>query len=470
MTTSVELVATTALIALMSALGSAVLGYPAGNWLAGTTKRVRQLVTPLLLVPFLLPPFLIGLSLLPLQPLEINSQTGILWIIAAHLTMNIGFMARVVAALAVPAEQIEAAELDQATKFQTRLRIELPQQLPGLTAASLLVALYSATSFGLVLSLGRGQVDTLETEIVQLALRELDLAGAAILALAQTLLTLAMFWLASRLGANPTPLFGYEGSRGSWPGLAVVVATGGSVLLIFWSVTQRAFSLNGGIVENIRALSSQGARDILNVSVLEAASNSLRNMFVTLLIALPLAWFAAGRKRSNPIWLLPIGISPVVVGLAFLVATGYLPAQLSGWWLLPVAQAVFVFPLGYQILRPARAALPLEYLESARLDGASRARVFQLIELPVLAKPLATAAAFSALGSLGEFGAASFLAYGSQTTLPLAIFRLAARPGQENLGMAMTASLLLIVLAMVVVYFVAKESRSDSRPVVVALQ
>lgn len=461
MITSLELLGTTALIALLSAVASAVLGYPAGNWLAGARSWVRTLLTPLLLLPFLLPPFLIGISLLPLQQATINSETGILWIVAAHLIMNIGFMARVTASLAVPAEQLEAAELDRASRWQVRLRIELPQQLPGISAAALLVALYSATSYGLVISLGRGKVNTLETEIVQLALRELDLSGAAVLALLQTLLTLAMFWLSSRLGANPTPLFGQERSRGSWLGLGIALATVSAVIWIVSSIANRAFTLNDGIGNNIVALGSQGARDVLNVTVLEAAGNSLRNMAMTLLIALPVAWFAAGRVKASAVWLLPIGISPVVIGLLFLVGSGYLPQSLVGWWLLPLAQAIFVTPLGYQILRPARASLPNEYLESARLDGASRGQAFQLIELPVLAKPLATAVAFSALGSLGEFGAASFLAYGSQTTLPLAIFRLASRPGAENLGMAMTASLLLLVLALVVVYFIAREARSE---------
>ena len=88
--------------------------------------------------------------------------------------------------------------------------------------------------------------------------------------------------------------------------------------------------------------------------------------------------------------------------------------------------------------------------------------MFGLIELPILARPIATALAFSALGALGEFGAASFLAYGSQTTLPLAIFRLAGRPGPENLGMAMTASLLFVLLALVIVYLIAREPGKES--------
>lgn len=461
MTNELGLFGTTALIAIVSALGSALLGYPAGNWLASTSPRVRSALSPILLLPFLLPPFLIGISLLPLQG-DIDSNIGMLWIIAAHLLMNIGFVARVVASLAVPKDQLEAAELDRASALQQRLFIELPQQLPGISAAALLIALYSSTSYGLVLSLGRGQVETLETEIAFRALRELDLSGAALLAFLQTLLTLAMFLAANRLGANPTALFSKQQARGSFAGAVVGVGVLMAVGYLIWSIGSRAASLNGGLANNIAALGSQGSRDVLNVTVLQASANSVRNVLVAILVALPIAWFAAGLKRSTVLWLLPIGISPVVFGLLVLVLSGYLPAQLNGWWLLPITQSVFLIPLAYQILRPARAALPSEYLESAKLDGASRASVFRLIELPVLARPIATAGAFAVLGGLGEFGAASFLAYGSQTTLPLAIFRLAGRPGPENLGMAMTASLLFVGLALVVVYLITREAEKRS--------
>jgi ABC-type spermidine/putrescine transport system permease subunit II len=163
LTTSLELFATTALIALLSAVVATILGYPIGNWLAGTGRKTRQLVSAFLLVPFLLPAFLIGITLLPLQPNAFNSITGILWIIGAHVFMNVGFMARVVSANQIPADQMEAASLDGASGLIKRFAIELPQQLAGMLSAGLLVALYSATSYGLVLTLGAGRVDTLET-------------------------------------------------------------------------------------------------------------------------------------------------------------------------------------------------------------------------------------------------------------------------------------------------------------------
>jgi thiamine transport system permease protein len=459
-----ELFATTALIALFSSVVATILGYPIGNWLAATGRKTRQLVSAFLLVPFLLPPFLIGITLLPLQPNTFNSITGILWIIGAHVFMNAGFMARVVSANQIPADQMEAASLAGASGLRKRFAIELPQQLAGMLSAGLLVSLYSATSYGLVLTLGAGKVDTLETEIATAALRDLDLNLALTLALLQTALTLCCFYLARSIGAEPAPLFGEQEtvSNGSKLGGLIAALLLAAVVIVFAGVFARAVTYGPGLIENFANLAGRGSRELLNISVAEAALNSLRNLIVAGLIALPIAWFAAGRKRTSYFVLLPIGISPVVFGLVFLVLSGYLPSALSGTWLLvPVVQSLFLIPLSYQVLRPARQSVSTEIKDAALLDGAFGWQMFSQVEGPLVRKPLSVASAFVALGSLGEFGAASFLAFGSQATLPLVMFRWISRPGPENLGMAMAAASLFIAVALVVVWVISLEARSQ---------
>jgi thiamine transport system permease protein len=460
LTTNTELVLVTALLAISSAVFAALLGYPLGNWLA-SLKRFKTFISAFLLVPFLLPAFLVGLTILPLQPMELTFVSAFGWILFAHLLMNVGFIARVVAASSVPKEQLDAAALDGATSWQSRWLVEVPQQLPGIASASLLVALYSATSYGLVLTLGRGEVRTLETEISEVALRQLDLPSAAMLALLQTALTVVLFVIARRFGANPTPLFGETEHRGSKLGQLIGYLYLAIVLVVIGNVFYRAISLNGGLIENLQNLATRGSREILNISLLEAAGHSFRNLLVSLLISLPIAWLAAAKKKPSLLVLIPIGVSPVVIGLVFLVGAGYLPGALGNWWLVPVAQSVFLIPLGYQILRPARHAVEPEMLEAATLDGAGKVKTLAFVEAPILARPIAAAVSFMSLASLGEFGAASFLAYGSEATLPLAMFRLASRPGEMNLGMAMTTALLFILLALVVVYFISREKKTE---------
>jgi thiamine transport system permease protein len=445
----------------MSAVVSLALGYPIGNWLAGL-GRLRRPVTAVLLLPFLLPAFLVGLAFRPLlaELLE-NSNFGILSIIFAHAFMNAGFISVVTASSLVPRDQIEAAQLDGASGSQTRLQIQLPQQLPALSAAGLLVALYSATSYGLVITLGQGSVQTLETQIVVAALQRLDLVTAGTLALLQTLMTIAFFVLSRRLGATPTTLFGEIESQPSRsiPGFVLGLGLIGLVGLVVGGVLARAAS-GPGLVENFANLGSRGARDILNLTVLDAAGNSLRNLLVATSISMVVAWLLSSRRVGLGV-LAPIGISPVVIGLGALVLSGYLPIAVSGsWLLLPLVQSVFLIPLAFQIISPARKAMSGELIEAAKLDGANGIQLFGLIELPTLRKPLLAAAAIVSLGSLGEFGAASFLAYGSEATLPLVMFRLMSRPGVENLGMAMAAASVFILLALIVVWLISSSQTS----------
>jgi thiamine transport system permease protein len=440
----------------MSAVLSLVFGYPIGHWVA-SLRRARRLVSSVLLVPFILPAFLLGLALRPLLgELLDNTPIAVVALIGAHVVMNAGFIALVTAASMPPRDQSEAAALDGATSLQIRARIQLPQQLPALGGAGLLVALYSATSFGLVLTLGQGTIRTLETEIVSAALQRLDLTTAASLALLQSILTLGFFLVAKKLGAQPTALFGEveEATAKSPVGQVLGVALIVAILWIVGTVFERALTTGPGLWGNVVNLAGRGTRDILNLSVIEAAGNSLRNLVVAGMISLLLAWWLS-QKRVGLAVLLPIGISPVVIGLAVLVLSGYVPAPLaSSWLVLPVVQSIFLTPLAFQIIAPARRAVSRDIREAARLDGARGLKMLGWVELPVLIKPVLVAGALVSLGSLGEFGAASFVAYGSNQTLPLVMFRLMSRPGAENLGMAMAAASVFIMLTVAVLWLI----------------
>jgi thiamine transport system permease protein len=448
---------TTAFIAVMSAVVSLALGFPIGNWLA-SLGRLKKIITSVLLVPFLLPAFLVGLAFRPLfGDLLDDSRVGIVAVIAAHALMNAGFIAVVTAASMIPREQAEAASLDGASRGTIVRRIQLPQQLPALSAAGLLVALYSATSFGLVITLGQGSVRTLETEIATAALQRLDLPQAALLALLQTALTLLFFVFSRRFGASPTALFGHTDTHvvasplGRFLGMGLI----GAIVWVLGGVFARAVSAGPGLVGNLVNLAGRGERDILNVTVVEAVGNSFRNMLVAVVLSLALAWWLSA-KRVGLAVLIPVGISPVVIGLTALVLSGYLPTwAATSWLLLPIVQVIFLTPLAFQIISPARRSMSSELLEAAQLDGASPLQRFGLVELPTLVRPAVAATALVSLASFGEFGAARFLTYGSNETLPLVMFRLMSRPGGENLGMAMAAASVFIVLAVVVVWAVS---------------
>ena len=466
MTTSLELLSTTAIIALASSLLSVAFGIPFGNWLRSLDQKTARLIAAITLVPFLLPPFLVGLAFEEIFGVaHLNSNLGMLLIIAAHVLMNFGFIGKVFAATTIDSEQVESARLAGASDRQIRLRIELPQQRQGITASALLVALYSATSFGLVVTLGAGKVKTLETEIAVAALQNLDLNLAATFAVLQTLLTIAMFLLSRVVGGAPTALDEIAPSLIQPNRFEKVlgVLMSGAVLIAIAVVVSRAME-GEGLLQNLANLSTKGERNVLNITVLEASVNSIRNAAVVMLVSVTLAYLLASRRRPSSWVLIPIGISPVVVGLATLALVGYLPRVLtSSWVLLPLVQVLFALPVAFQILRAARMGIDPELLEASRMDGASKLQTMRMIELPLLKKSFTLAITFSAIVSIGEFGAASFLAFGSNETLPIVMFKLLGRPGAENLGMAMTVAAIYILLAAYVIWFSLKPIRKRHR-------
>ena len=94
--------------------------------------------------------------------------------------------------------------------------------------------------------------------------------------------------------------------------------------------------------------------------------------------------------------------------------------------------------------------------QAAASLGAGPLRVLATVDLPVVWKPLLAAAGFAFAVSLGEFGATSFLARDEHPTLPVVIFQLIGRPGADNYGMALAASVVLAATTAVVMLAVER--------------
>ena len=87
--------------------------------------------------------------------------------------------------------------------------------------------------------------------------------------------------------------------------------------------------------------------------------------------------------------------------------------------------------------------------EAAAVLGASPAKVFLFVDLPIIAPALLVGATFAFAVSMGEFGASLLLVRPEFTTMPVAIFRFLGLPGAANLGKALAmSSLLMVVVAL----------------------
>jgi thiamine transport system permease protein len=147
-----------------------------------------------------------------------------------------------------------------------------------------------------------------------------------------------------------------------------------------------------------------------------------------------------------------MALSSVVLGLALLLAFrnplfSYLPEKFS----LVLAHALMFYPFVVRIVRPLWEGLTPSWVEAARTLGASRARAFLTVEVPLLSQALLVAGAFCLALSLGEMTAAAILSRGELVTIPLAIYRfLSAR--RFGAASAMASLLILITVAAVALW------------------
>ena len=161
------------------------------------------------------------------------------------------------------------------------------------------------------------------------------------------------------------------------------------------------------------------------------------------------------RSTLDGFFMLPLGVSAVTLGFGFLITLDQPPFDLRDSPLLvPVAQALVALPLVVRTLVPVLSGIDDRQRQAAASLGAGPLRGFATVDLPVVWRPLLAAAGFAFAVSLGEFGATSFLARDEHPTLPVVIYQLIGRPGSENFGMALAASVVLAAATALVVLVV----------------
>ena len=180
-------------------------------------------------------------------------------------------------------------------------------------------------------------------------------------------------------------------------------------------------------------------------------------------VGLPLAWALArldfpGRRVVRAIAIVPLGLPPVVGGVALLLAFGR--RGLVGRWLDEWFGVSLPFTMAGAILAEAFVALPFLVLtaesafrgadrrleDAARTLGAGRWTVFRRVTLPLTAPALGAGAVLAWARALGEFGATITFAGsapGRTTTIPLEVYLLLESGG---LDAAIVLSLVLLVV------------------------
>ena len=192
----------------------------------------------------------------------------------------------------------------------------------------------------------------------------------------------------------------------------------------------------------------------------EAIGNSLIFAAVTAAIAVTIGVMAAsvissgtsaGSRWFDVVLMLPLGTSAVTIGFGFLVALDWPVDLRASVVLIPLAHALVAIPFVVRTAVPMLRSIQPRLREAAAVLGASPARVWREIDLPIVARAVAVGAGFAAAISLGEFGATSFIVRPNTVTIPTLIFRLLARPGSVTFAGAMALSVVLMGLTVAVI-------------------
>jgi thiamine transport system permease protein len=444
--------------------------------LAGRSFRGKRAALVLAAVPFTLPTVVVGTAFLATLPAD--WRQGRLAIICAHIFFNVGVATRT---LTLAAERLDAGPWEAArtlgaspiVAWRTVTLSALRGTIVGLVG---LVGTLCLTSFGVVLLLGGPKYATVDVEIYRQALQLSRIDRAAALATLQFVAIGALLWWvgrrpaatsATRTRSRPTPT-----SAGTISALTTLLAI---VALPIAALVRRSLQTPDGSfgLANYRNLASTRAGTGLSDPPLRSLIVSLQTtaFATTLTVGVALALTIGATRVTNPFvrrWCeriasLPLAVSAVTLGLGVLIGFSGRPLPWrSSPLLLPALQAVVCLPFVTRTLLPAFQRIPRHLDEAAATLGASPWRAWATVDLRLASRALAMATGLGATVALGEFGAASLLARPRTPTVPIAIARLAGRPGAVVQGQAAALAVLLAAIATLLILVTQLGTRSPT--------
>ncbi len=468
--------------ATLSTLLTLLAALPAAYIFARYTFRGASLIRALTTIPFLMPTIVVATAFsalfgprgsvnlalmtwfrLDTPPIQILNTLAI--IVLAHTFYNFTIVLRVVGGFWSNLDpQIEhAARLLGANRARAFWHVTLPLIAPAIVAAALLVFIFDFTSFGVVLILGGARLATLEVEIYRQTVNLFDLPIAAALSLTQLGVTFLLMLIYTRLQtrlAQPLKLRPQAIVKQTPHTARAKIFIGGylGAMLIFLLtplVSVSAASFADGL-NYYTELFVNRRGSIMFVPPIDAVRNSLFFAAITVTLAVSLgviaAYALAGNQRGarllDPVFMLPLGTSAVTLGFGFILALGDLRASI---WLVPIAHTLIAFPFVVRSLLPMLRSIQPHLRQAAQVLGASPARVWRAIDLPIVLRAVIVGAVFAFTVSMGEFSATALVARPEMPTIPVAIYRFLGQPGLVNFGQALALSTILMVVSAIAI-------------------
>ena len=252
------------------------------------------------------------------------------------------------------------------------------------------------------------------------------------------------------------------------------------VLPLFSVITN---SLNEGFKFYVDAISTDYVKSALFVTILATLIAVIVNTFFGIMAAFLLTKFSfKGKQVLATLIDIPFSISPVIVGLAFLMTFGRLG------WTYPAIRAInsffgtniriafaipgvilatiFVtFPFVSREIIPILNSQGKDEEEAAALMGASGFTIFRKITLPQMKWGLIYGIILCSARALGEFGAVNALSKtrGETFTLPLEIDALSGTSSSITAAFAVSSVLVLIAVIVLILRNIAWYRSQDKQ-------
>lgn len=208
----------------------------------------------------------------------------------------------------------------------------------------------------------------------------------------------------------------------------------------------------------VEVLQGASAKE-LRTSLLTGLIASLVSLVIGTWAALVIRNLRVGARRVLDIlFLMPIAVPSVSVGLGLLVAFSRPPVLLNGTvFIVLVAHVVLVTAFAYSNVSAGLARLPQEQEQIAASLGASPAYVLFRVTLPLLTPQLIAAASLAFALSMGELAATIMVYPPGWVTMPVGIFGLTDR------GAVFSAAALAVLLVSITFLTLAGMSRIRTR-------
>ncbi|MFJ9814423.1 ABC transporter permease [Streptomyces sp. NPDC101151] len=204
---------------------------------------------------------------------------------------------------------------------------------------------------------------------------------------------------------------------------------------------------SGPTTAHYRAATRGEALQALTTSLVTAVTASLLALASGTWAALAGAALKKSHRRVlDALFVLPVAVPSVVVGLSVLVAFSKPPMLLNGTrWIVIVAHTVLVTAFAYQSVSAAITRLDPAYEQAAASLGARPAYVLWRVRLPLLLPSLTAAAGLCFALSMGELSATMMLYPPDWTPLPVLIYSATDR-GALFVGSAVAVVLMAATL------------------------